>query len=159
MNTNKKTVRGMTLVEIIIAMFVFSVTAFILVQVGTTINALSQNASHVNKKTKVEAPLVENGEHIIFSKVEGDAEKLTIQQDDMEAVDGKLRITINFDDKKGHKEEINIAGKAFTVAKAAESDATAKTNFDMQYIYVSKNLKAGKNLFVDIESADTPAAP
>ena len=61
MKKNHKSVKGMTLVEIIISVFVFSVTALILVNVGGTINSLSKNASHVNKKTNLESPVIENG--------------------------------------------------------------------------------------------------
>lgn len=163
----KKSVRGMTLVEIIIALAVFVVTSYILVQVGSTISALTKNANHVNKKVSIEAPIVENGENIIqveeitATYADGQPvtnssgvydkslskERLTVFNQEMEPAQGNLRIAMEVD---GH--EVEIAGKTFTVKKAVEDSPNkdvAKTSYDLQYVYVSKGLKSGSNVFVD----------
>lgn len=51
-----KRVKGMTLIEIIISMLVFSVLTLIMVRVGTVSKSLLMNSNHMNNKTTAEAP-------------------------------------------------------------------------------------------------------
>lgn len=53
----KKSVKGMTLVEIIIALAVFTVMALMMVQIGSVTKALMMNTNHMNNKTLAEAPV------------------------------------------------------------------------------------------------------
>lgn len=53
----KTTVKGMTLIECIIALFVFGLTALMLVTVCSTVCNLLLDSNHLGNKTVVEAPI------------------------------------------------------------------------------------------------------
>lgn len=55
----KRKLRGMTLVEIIIALAVFAMLGFILVMVGKSVEQHSRAAHHLNNKVVVEGPIAE----------------------------------------------------------------------------------------------------
>ena len=58
MNTQKKkTVKGMTLIEIIIAIMVLGIMGTIMCTIGATASKMMINTNHINKKTEVEAPV------------------------------------------------------------------------------------------------------
>ena len=52
-----KSVKGMTLIEIIIAIFVLGVMGVIMCRVATVSGNLLKSANHTEKRTAVEAPL------------------------------------------------------------------------------------------------------
>lgn len=56
---SKKTRKGMTLVEIIVALAVVSVLTVLLVQVSSTIEAYTKSANTVNKKVAHQLPVAE----------------------------------------------------------------------------------------------------
>lgn len=158
----KKSVKGMTLVEILIALFVFSVISLILVDVGKSVNSMVKNSNHVNKKTSIESPLVENGYSALkVNFTEGkaadgvtrdrrkDVELVTVDNSQLEPVQGNLKVSMEYNHKV-----IALTGKSFTVAKRAAGNATATTGSDLQYIYVSKALTSGSNKWVDVAPAD-----
>ncbi len=163
-----KNVKGMTLVEIIIAMVVFAVIALILVQVGGTINTLIKRANHVNKKTSIEAPMVENARACMtVNRVEGyddagktirnykkDTETITMQPGCLEAytVGGtdqasNLRVSLDYEGTP-----INLNAAIFTAApsiKASDKNSTDSAG-DLKYIYISTWLTSGGNaIWVD----------
>lgn len=53
---NKK-VSGMTLIEVIISMLVFSIIALLMVKMGSVTKSLMMNTNHMNNKTNAEAPV------------------------------------------------------------------------------------------------------
>lgn len=148
MKTKKKTVKGMTLVEIIISMFVFAVTALIMVRAGSVINSLTMHSNHVNKKVTIESPLVENGDNIV--RVDPtDKKKMASTNSDLVAVtndaqDLKISMTV-----KGHSVAVN--GKRYNSSSAAAGKNDASTDSDLQYVGVNLELKSGQNVWVDPE--------
>ncbi len=55
----KKKLRGMTLVEIIIAIAVFAMVSLILVMLGTAVGRQRQSSYRVNRKVAVQGPIAE----------------------------------------------------------------------------------------------------
>lgn len=55
----KKKLKGMTLVEIIVAIAVFAMVSLILVMLGTAVDAQQRSATRVNKKVAVQGPIAE----------------------------------------------------------------------------------------------------
>lgn len=57
MKIKKKNVKGMTLIEVIIALLIFTLLASIMVRVGSVTKSLMMNTNHMNNKVAVEAPV------------------------------------------------------------------------------------------------------
>lgn len=57
MKLNKKKLKGMTLVEVIIALVIFVLLCTIMVRVGTITNSLLRNTDRMNNKTAAESPI------------------------------------------------------------------------------------------------------
>lgn len=55
----KLAVKGMTLVECIVALLVFGIMALMMVQIGTITSKLVINANHMNNKTTKQAPVAQ----------------------------------------------------------------------------------------------------
>lgn len=55
--TKKRTVKGMTLIEIIISMLIFTLLASIMVRVGAVTKSLMMNTNHLNNKTSAESTI------------------------------------------------------------------------------------------------------
>lgn len=54
---NRKSVKGMTLIECIISILVVGVTGIIMVTAATTISKLMLETNHINNKVKAESPI------------------------------------------------------------------------------------------------------
>ncbi|MBQ4465469.1 MAG: prepilin-type N-terminal cleavage/methylation domain-containing protein [Oscillospiraceae bacterium] len=128
----KKTVKGMTLVEIIISLFVFGVAALIMVRIATVSNNFTMKASHVTKRTNIEAPLAENS---------------STGSDLVQEEDSNYRVTV----KMGGK-EVRIAGKAYTTSPAAAGDNFASADYDIEFVTYDTSKTKGSGLWID----DTP---
>ncbi len=57
MKLKSKKVKGMTLIEVIIALLIFTLLASLMVQVGSVTKSLMMNTNHLNNKRSVEAPV------------------------------------------------------------------------------------------------------
>ena len=57
MKLKKKRVKGMTLIEVIIALAIFTLLAAIMVRVGAVTKSLMMNTNHLNNKTTAESPI------------------------------------------------------------------------------------------------------
>ncbi len=53
----KKKVKGMTLIEVIVALAIFVVMTLMMVQVGAVTKSLMMQTNHLNRKTAAEAPI------------------------------------------------------------------------------------------------------
>lgn len=103
----KKKLKGMTLVEIIVAIAVFAAVSLILVMLGTAVDAQQRSARRVNKKVAVQGPIAEaqndtnalllNDEfNIVVAKKDSPESKVTVK--------GKLYSTQEFTiDDDGNK--------------------------------------------------------
>lgn len=56
---SKKKLRGMTLVEVIIAIAIFAMLGAVLILVGTSIDQYSRSTKHMNDKIAVQGPIAE----------------------------------------------------------------------------------------------------
>lgn len=56
-NSKKKSVKGMTLIEIIIAIMVLGIMGTIMCTIGATASKMMISTNHLNNKTQVEAPV------------------------------------------------------------------------------------------------------
>ena len=59
MKKNKKKLRGMTLVEVVIAIVIFAALSLVLVVVGNSIEAHQRAARKLNNKVAVQGPIAE----------------------------------------------------------------------------------------------------
>lgn len=57
MKMKRKKVKGMTLIEVIISMLIFTLLATIMVKTGSVTKSLIMNSNHVTNKTTAEAPI------------------------------------------------------------------------------------------------------
>ena len=80
-HTVKKTVKGMTLVEIIIAMLVVSVAGVIMVKMTSISCNLMKSAEHLSNKVEMEAPMAASHEMTYGADKIGDGIALTISGD------------------------------------------------------------------------------
>lgn len=55
----KKKLKGMTLIEIIVAIAVFAMISLILVMLGSAVSSQRRSAIHVNRKVAVQGPIAE----------------------------------------------------------------------------------------------------
>ncbi|SEK53306.1 prepilin-type N-terminal cleavage/methylation domain-containing protein [Ruminococcus sp. YRD2003] len=109
----KKSLKGVTLVEIIISLAVVSILTLLLVTTATTINAYIKSANHVNKKTTVQAPIAESG----FT---GSANELSTSDKD-------IKITVNG--------KVTLVGKGYSVVDpAAPADEGVGGNLNMKFV-------------------------
>ncbi len=57
MKMKRKKVKGMTLIEVIISMLIFTLLATIMVKTGSVTKSLIMNSNHVTNKTTAESPI------------------------------------------------------------------------------------------------------
>jgi prepilin-type N-terminal cleavage/methylation domain-containing protein len=139
--SKKKTVKGMTLVEIIISLAVFVVAALLMVQVSETTVKLSRKANHMNRKVAVEAPIAEARP----------SDNTLVQ------ANGDIRVSV----KVGGK-TVQIKGKSYSSSPSVVANDTVKQNTslagggDLQYITVDLSKKGkGANIWAaDEEDKD-----
>ncbi|MDY4413878.1 MAG: prepilin-type N-terminal cleavage/methylation domain-containing protein [Ruminococcus sp.] len=67
---NRKKLKGMTLVEIIIAMAVFAVLGVILLGIGQVVDSTTKASSRLNKKMTVQAPYA-SSKNVYYLKADG----------------------------------------------------------------------------------------
>lgn len=127
--SNKKAVKGMTLIEIIIAMVVFAVCALILVQVGESINAYHKNSVRMNRKVTIEEPFVVNGNK--DTTIAGEAAKAK-----------KIRIKID-SEAVGH--DLYLNGEAYTSKKTIDGKNA--------YLGKTKDVPDANLQFIDVPDA------
>ena len=109
----KKSLKGVTLVEIIISLAVVSILTLLLVTTATTINAYIKSANHVNKKTTVQAPIAESG--------------YTGAANELSSADKDIKITVNG--------KVTLVGKGYSVVNPADPEDTGVGgNLNMKFV-------------------------
>lgn len=125
-----KRVKGMTLIEIIISMLVFSVLTLIMVRIGSVSKSLLMNSNHMNNKTTAEAPYGATRDFTglqnaiidpisLTPKLDADGNPLTVSTT-------PVTITVT---SGGFTRSINTT-RYSTAAAAALSDANTNTNMN-----------------------------
>lgn len=103
----KKKLKGMTLVEIIVAIAVFAAVSLILVMLGTAVDAQQRSARKVNKKVAVQGPIAEAQNDTNALLLDDEYDIVVAKKDSPESkvtVKGKLYSTQGFTiDEDGNK--------------------------------------------------------
>lgn len=119
----KKCVKGMTLIEVIIAIFVLGIMGTIMARIATTSCTLMKSANHMNNKTALEAPAA-------AAQVKDDTLK--------EVEDVDIKITGGISGKT--MDEVSMKGTKYSSQKKAEANEKAKTddvNADLVYYTIN----------------------
>lgn len=111
----KKKFKGMTLIEIIVSLAVFSVMTLVLVQASSAINMYIRSANNVNRTVAEQAPVAEIGQTDIANKVAEDVEIIIRDQ--------------------AHLKDIPVKGDAYEVVDGDSLDSNQiGGNLNMQFI-------------------------
>lgn len=138
MKLKKKRVKGMTLIEVIIALAIFTLLAAIMVRVGAVTKSLMMNTNHLNNKTTAESPIG------AVQDVDGLEEAANAVHSDpadaqaaMQAVD--MQVTV----KSGSSNTVLNVTRYSTQAAAAEAaangincDTSKHMNGDLQFYVI-----------------------
>ncbi len=138
MKVKKKRVKGMTLIEVIIALAIFTLLAAIMVRVGAVTKSLMMNTNHLNNKTTAESPIG------AVQDVDGLEESANAVHPDpadaqaaMQAVD--MQVTV----KSGSSNTVLNVTRYSTQAAAAEAaangincDTSNHMNGDLQFYVI-----------------------
>lgn len=138
MKKNKKTLKGMTLVEMIISIAVFGMLGLILVQVGTMIDKTNKATGRLKKKVNIQAPYAAS-QNIDYTDYDEDDNPVPAQ-----LTPSLSNITVSLDDsggnpinvtvrcKKSHDSdeyenrvitaEIDLAGKCYNTMEVVEDN-------------------------------------
>lgn len=138
MKLKKKRVKGMTLIEVIIALAIFTLLAAIMVRAGAVTKSLMMNTNHLNNKTTAESPIG------AVQDVDGLEEAANAVHSDpadaqaaMQAVD--MQVTV----KSGSSNTVLNVTRYSTQAAAAEAaangincDTSKHMNGDLQFYVI-----------------------
>ncbi len=139
MKKNKKTLKGMTLVEMIISIAVFGMLGLILVQVGTMIDKTNKATGRLKKKVNIQAPYAAS-QNIDYTDYDEDGNPVPAQ-----LTPSLSTITVSLDDSGGNPinvtvrckksydstdyenkviaAEIDLAGKCYNTREVVEDNA------------------------------------
>ncbi len=136
-NKAKKTCKGMTLIEVIVAMAVFSLMALVMVKICTTTLEMTRNANHVNRKVTIQAPLAE---------IQNKDGTLTEQVDDNMKVSVKIGGVV-----------VDVAAAQYSTAKSVAGNDFAKTNanINLEFVEIDLSKNSGDNLWVEETTEET----
>ncbi|MCQ2490378.1 MAG: hypothetical protein MJ079_02155 [Ruminococcus sp.] len=111
--TKKKSLKGMTLVEIIISLAVVAIMTVLLVAAASAVNAYIRSSNNVNKKVSVQAPIAESG--------------YTGSANELSTADSDIRITVNGN--------VELVGKGYSVVDPdAPIDNEVGGNLNMKFV-------------------------
>ena len=111
--TKKKSLKGMTLVEIIISLAVVAIMTVLLVAAASAVNAYIRSSNNVNKKVSVQAPVAESG--------------YTGSANELSTADSDIRITVNGN--------VELVGKGYSVVDPdAPIDNEVGGNLNMKFV-------------------------
>lgn len=111
--TKKKSLKGMTLVEIIISLAVVAIMTVLLVAAASAVNAYIRSSNNVNRKVSVQAPIAESG--------------YTGSANELSTADSDIRITVNGN--------VELVGKGYSVVDPdAPIDNEVGGNLNMKFV-------------------------
>lgn len=128
----RKSVKGMTLVEIVISMFVFSVAAVIMISVARVSINMTRHSNQVNRKTTIETPYAESG-NTAAGYVEDD----------------NMKIDVSVATPGGNK-SVSIAAKSYSTKQVGDADARASQSgsYDIEYVGIDLGNTNGAGIWV-----------
>ncbi len=127
----RKSLKGMTLMEIIVSLAVVAVLTTILVGAASAIDAYIKSANHVNKKTSLQAPVAESG-------YTGSAQEIS-------STDSDIHITVNND--------IKLVGSGWAVNDPSVTDDGVGGNLNMKFV---TNVQPDTSEDDETEESETP---
>ncbi len=101
----KKTLKGMTLVEIIIALAIFAMLGMILVQVGTLIDNTNKATARLNRKVNAQSPYAAS-QNIEYTDYDADGNPVP-----SELTPEVMNISVSIDDIGGNPQAVNVKVK------------------------------------------------
>ena len=103
----KKTLKGMTLVEILIAIAILGVMSLFIARNASVIEKYNMSTTRLNKKVALEGPLAETG---------------IVENEEAAKIDDSVTIHVGYVDSGGADKEVQIKGKAYSVEEAYDDD-------------------------------------
>lgn len=101
----KKALKGMTLIEIIIALAIFAMLGVILVQVGTLIDNTNKATGRLNRKVNAQSPYAAS-QNIEYTDYDDDGNPVP-----SELTPEAMNITVSIDDIGGNPQAVNVKVK------------------------------------------------
>lgn len=139
---NRKKLKGMTLVEVIVAMAVFAMLGVILLGLGRVIDSTTKSSSRLNKKMTIQAPAAAAKDESYY---DASGNPVELYSEDM-----TIKVSIN--DASGTPKQVkvsykNAAGDMVEEYIAAEEDIDTKK-------YSTLDLVKDNNLVYDAEGSN-----
>ncbi len=144
MKKKKKNVKGMTLIEVIIALLVFTIMTLVMVETGSVTKSLMMNTNHMTNKTVAESPIgsvqdVDGLEDAAANLVDVNGDPL-----DQAAIDAELnQRSVTFTVTSGSFNAVINADKYSTQAAAKEAtqngrncDTSNHMNGDLEFYVI-----------------------
>lgn len=143
----KKALKGMTLVEIIISLAIFALLGLILVQVGTLISSSNKATSRLKKKITVQSPYAASR---TVDYVDYDPSGAPVSQ---KLTPAAMNITVSIDDNAGNPKKVTVK-----VRKSADS-----AEYENRQMDASATIAANRYNTLEIVDSDSsiydPDAP
>ena len=131
----KKTLKGMTLVEILIATAILGIMTLFLAKNAYVIEDYNRATTKLNQKVAVEGPLAELQKPSVIQKVDEDNNPVLDEFNNPVYVDDVLddSVKINVSDNDGHT--VSVKGKAYSTEGAYTSpDDVAGSGLNLKFI-------------------------
>ena len=125
----------MTLVEIVIALFIFSLMALMMARLAEVVVSLNRNANQVNRKTAAQAPIAE------MQNTNGNVSDLE---------NDNLRISVTVAGKT-----VSVTSKSYTTAKTMTGDPAAAAAGDLEFVQIDLNKFSGDGIYVPPTEVET----
>ena len=140
----KKKVKGMTLIEVIVALAIFVVMTLMMVQVGAVTKSIMMQTNHLNRKTAAESPIASVQD--VFGMNEFAATMLDGDNNPMVVDSTPTTFTITVGNNTANQSVVNAVKYSYQVAEDAKDDP-----------YFDTNMRGHLAFYVIDESAQTPA--
>ncbi|MBQ8926746.1 MAG: prepilin-type N-terminal cleavage/methylation domain-containing protein [Oscillospiraceae bacterium] len=131
----RRSLKGMTLVEIVIALFIFSLMALMMARLAEVVVSLNRNANQVNRKTAAQAPIAE------MQNTNGNVSDLE---------NDNLRISVTVAGKT-----VSVTSKSYTTAKTMTGDPAAAAAGDLEFVQIDLNKFSGDGIYVPPTEVET----
>lgn len=128
MNDKKKTLKGTTLVEVIIALAVFALLGIILLQVGTAIDKSNRATNRLNKRVTIQAPYAasQSVDYVAYDS----SGNIVLDEDGnlTRTLDfTPMNVSVSIDDNNGVPKNVEVEVRA-----SADSETTEKRHITAQ---------------------------
>ena len=162
MKKSKKKLKGMTLIEMIISIFIFAIMGGLLILVGTHIDATSKAANNLKNKVVVESPYAANHYSVVGTDEDGKEKKLHSEEMDISVkinasgtywtYDEKTKTYVEHPYGESGSVQVDMKADKYSTEELITAGMTAEQIDDMR-----KKANGKLNLdFFDIKPAEEP---